>query len=31
MAMDFLDYGDESIEVEIPAESVDITDEFLGR
>ena len=31
MAMDFLDYGDESIEVEIPAESVDITDEFLGQ
>lgn len=31
MATDFLDYGDESIEIEIPAESVDITDEFLGQ
>jgi hypothetical protein len=30
MAMDFLDYGDQSIEVVIPAESVDITDEYLN-
>jgi uncharacterized protein YciI len=31
MAMDFLDYGDRSIEIEIPAESVDITDEYVDQ
>lgn len=30
MVMDFSDYGDESIEVEIPTDSVDITDEYLA-
>jgi hypothetical protein len=29
MAMDFFDYGDDSIEIEIPAESVDITDQYV--
>ncbi len=28
MTMDFFDYGDESIEVEVPAESVDMSDVF---
>jgi hypothetical protein len=30
MVMDFTDYGDETIEIEIPADAVDITDEFLA-
>jgi hypothetical protein len=30
MVVDLSDYGDESIEVEIPADSVDITDEYLA-
>lgn len=30
MVMDFTDYGDESIEIEVPTASVDITDEFLA-
>lgn len=29
MSMDMFDYGDESIEIEIPAESTDVTDEFV--
>jgi hypothetical protein len=29
MAMDSFDYGDDSIEIEIPAESVDITDQYV--
>ena len=30
MSMDFTDYGDESIEIEVPEASVDITDEYLA-
>lgn len=30
MTMDFTDYGDDSISIEAPAESTDITDEFLA-
>jgi hypothetical protein len=30
MVMDFFDYGDESIEVEVPTDSVDITDDYLA-
>ena len=30
MAMDFTDYGDESIVIEIPDDAVDITDEYLA-
>lgn len=29
MTMDMFDYGDDSIEIEVPAESIDVTDEFL--
>jgi hypothetical protein len=30
MAMDFSDYGAESIEIDVPHEAVDITDEYLA-
>ncbi len=30
MVMDFTDYGDESIEIEVPDDAVDITDEYLA-
>lgn len=30
MVMDFTDYGDDSIQIEIPTDAVDITDEFLA-
>jgi hypothetical protein len=29
MSMDLFDYGDESIQIEVPTESTDVTDEFL--
>ncbi|MGH9262998.1 MAG: hypothetical protein ACRD08_24375, partial [Acidimicrobiales bacterium] len=29
MSMDMFDYGDESIQIEVPSESTDVTDEFL--
>lgn len=29
MSMEMFDYGDESIEIEVPTESTDVTDEFL--
>ncbi|HEX6424795.1 MAG TPA: hypothetical protein VFZ79_15035 [Acidimicrobiales bacterium] len=30
MVMDFTDYGDDAIQIEIPTDAVDITDEFLA-